>query len=518
MKKNIIVLISLMMAMNALAVVTWNGTSSTAWTQGAGTEASPYIISSPNHLAYLAQQVNAGTTYAGVYFKQTQDFNLNSKTWTPIGTSTNKFDGIYDGGSRYISNFKNSLFGYINNAEIKNLTIQGSYSGSGYSMFVSNTNGVTRISNCHNKAKSSETIISGTFGCIVGMAEGTSITIENCSNKGTVSVSRGSSGSNASTSLYMGGIIGYSTGTTTLKNCFNSGSLQMSGQINTNHSYSHVNIYIAGLIGCAKGNTVIDQCYNSGTITATGSGGATASSVNSYVLGLAGISLEANSGMTGLVTRSYCTGNLASNGIGHSPGARTYALCGSANHVACYVANCTMTAVVPSGYVGHITYGNGEFESCYYLGNQNIENLGGSNVYTNSSSNTGSAVYKSEAAFKSSYMISLLNALGEYFTMDLEGVNDGYPILKWQAGTRYKLTASCDANRGTVSGGGEYPNGYAVKLTATPKDGCMFVGWSDGNTDNPRTVTVSGNANYTAQFTKSSYTIYVNQDGTSNIE
>jgi hypothetical protein len=114
--------------------------------------------------------------------------------------------------------------------------------------------------------------------------------------------------------------------------------------------------------------------------------------------------------------------------------------------------------------------------------------------------------------------LARINKEEEYFVMDLEGVNDGYPILKWQAGTRYKLTASCDANRGTVSGGGEYPNGYSATLTATPKEGCMFVGWSDGNTDNPRTVTVSGNANYMAQFTKSSYTIYVNQDGTSNIE
>jgi uncharacterized repeat protein (TIGR02543 family) len=78
--------------------------------------------------------------------------------------------------------------------------------------------------------------------------------------------------------------------------------------------------------------------------------------------------------------------------------------------------------------------------------------------------------------------------------------------------------ATCDANRGTVSGGGEYPNGYSAKLTATPKEGCMFVGWSDGNTDNPRTVTVNGAQTYTAQFTKRSYPISANQDGTSNIE
>ena len=508
-------MVSLLIAMNALAVVTWDGTS-TAWTSGEGTEASPYIISSPKHLAYLASQVNAGTTYAGVYFKQTQDFNMNSKTWTSIGTSTNQFEGTYDGGSRYISNFKNSLFGYINNAEIKNLTIQGSYSGSGRSMFVSNTNGVTRISNCHNKSKSSETIISITFGCIVGMAEGTSITIENCSNQGTVSVSGGTSGYNTSTLLYMGGIIGNSTCTATLKNCYNNGSIQMSCQINSNHGYSSNAVYIAGLIGNAKGNTAIDQCYNSGTITASGSGSATASSVSGFVFGLAGTSFTSDSELNNrLITRSYNTGNLTSSGVGSSPTVRIYALCNNAHHTACYGANCTMT--VPSSGLTYLY--SGTFESGYFLYNKKLTELtNGSNIYTNNSSNTGSAIYKSEAAFKAPSMISLLNALGDYFTMDYEGINDGYPILKWQAGTRYKLTASCDANRGTVSGVGEYPNGYSATLTATPKEGCTFVGWSDGNTDNPRTVTVSGNANYTAQFTKSSYTIYVIQDGTGNIE
>ena len=102
--------------------------------------------------------------------------------------------------------------------------------------------------------------------------------------------------------------------------------------------------------------------------------------------------------------------------------------------------------------------------------------------------------------------------------MDLEGINDGYPILKWQAGPRFTITGSCDTNRGTVKGGGEYAPGNTVTLTATPKKGCTFVGWSDGNIDNPRTVTVEGDATYRAQFIKSSYTIYVNQDCTNYIE
>ena len=119
---------------------------------------------------------------------------------------------------------------------------------------------------------------------------------------------------------------------------------------------------------------------------------------------------------------------------------------------------------------------------------------------------------------KDKWFLSQINVLDDYFTMDLEGINDGYPILKWQAGTRYTITATCDANRGTVTGGGEYPKGYTATLTATPKPGCTFVGWSDGETANPRYINVAGEATYTAQFTKSSYTIYINQDCTSNIE
>lgn len=49
--------------------------------------------------------------------------------------------------------------------------------------------------------------------------------------------------------------------------------------------------------------------------------------------------------------------------------------------------------------------------------------------------------------------------------------------------------------------------GVTMTLTATPNDCYTFTQWSDGNTDNPRTITVTGNASYTAEFTKINYTI-----------
>lgn len=55
-------------------------------------------------------------------------------------------------------------------------------------------------------------------------------------------------------------------------------------------------------------------------------------------------------------------------------------------------------------------------------------------------------------------------------------------------------------NGGTVTGTGDYEDGKTATLTATPKNGYKFVKWSDGVTTASRTVTVTGNATYTAVF------------------
>ena len=43
-KKIIFFTVALLGISNAFAVVTWDGTTKTAWTQGSGTEADPFII------------------------------------------------------------------------------------------------------------------------------------------------------------------------------------------------------------------------------------------------------------------------------------------------------------------------------------------------------------------------------------------------------------------------------------------------------------------------------------------
>ena len=69
------------------------------------------------------------------------------------------------------------------------------------------------------------------------------------------------------------------------------------------------------------------------------------------------------------------------------------------------------------------------------------------------------------------------------------------------------------AEHGSVKGAGTYDLGAAATLIAVPDEGYSFVAWSDGNTDNPRTVTVNGNISFSASFTPNSYTIKYVLDG-----
>ena len=59
---------------------------------------------------------------------------------------------------------------------------------------------------------------------------------------------------------------------------------------------------------------------------------------------------------------------------------------------------------------------------------------------------------------------------------------------------------SANPSMGTTSGSGTYNYGTNVQITATPYANCVFTRWSDGNTNNPRTITVTGTTTYTAEF------------------
>ena len=64
----------------------------------------------------------------------------------------------------------------------------------------------------------------------------------------------------------------------------------------------------------------------------------------------------------------------------------------------------------------------------------------------------------------------------------------------------YTITVMCNTNEGTVIGGGSYPAGTTIQIAAIPNAGFLFKEWNDGNTQNPRSITVTGNALYFATF------------------
>ena len=71
----------------------------------------------------------------------------------------------------------------------------------------------------------------------------------------------------------------------------------------------------------------------------------------------------------------------------------------------------------------------------------------------------------------------------------------------FEAIPQYAITVeTSNADQGSVTGGGTYYEGTEVTIRATAVGGFVFEKWSDNNTDNPRTITVSEAATYTAIF------------------
>ena len=61
------------------------------------------------------------------------------------------------------------------------------------------------------------------------------------------------------------------------------------------------------------------------------------------------------------------------------------------------------------------------------------------------------------------------------------------------------------SDHGRVDGAGSYDIGNTVSLTAVPDEGYSFESWSDGNTDNPRIITVNNNIGLSVKFSVNSY-------------
>jgi hypothetical protein len=104
-----------------------DGTSMATFALGDGTSASPYIVTNSAQLAALT----LGNTT--VHYRQECDLDIavDYTNWPGIGTDTNAFRGVYDGGGYTISNVTISansdnnwgLFRFTEDAVIRNLTL-----------------------------------------------------------------------------------------------------------------------------------------------------------------------------------------------------------------------------------------------------------------------------------------------------------------------------------------------------------------------------------------------------------
>lgn len=213
-------------------------------------EENVYLISNGAELAWCGSQVNSVKGF-GVKACLTNDIDLGDYDWTPIGaSSTYPFSGSFDGNGftvkgLYIDNPSlnyQGLFGYVKEAQIKNMEVDGMVSGSQY------VAGIAAYVNANSL-------------------------LDCCANHASVSGAK----------TYVGGVTGYlSVATAKLTNSFNTGSI--SGTTNC-----------GGVIGSNNASAEIENIFNVGTVTGTKVGGCVGGTTaktkvtNAYTLGEYGI-------------------------------------------------------------------------------------------------------------------------------------------------------------------------------------------------------------------------------------
>lgn len=327
---------------------TWDGFTITVPSKSGTT----YTVASCANLAWLAQQVNAGTTFSGYTFTVVSDLNLNNKSWTPIGISfSTTFKGTFNGEGYTISNLYISgswsysywgLFGYISSpAILENIVLSGA-SVSSYNT-VSGLVGYTQGTSSSSTVEILNCSVSGTItnnswnpcGGLVGDADSYT-TIQNCSFSGSVSGDSQTGGlvglinstlsfsNNYSTgsvtgNQYTGGFAGTVSAAATFQGCYSTASVTPVGD------------YAGGFVGYLSGNAPVYNCFATGTLSSSSnnSGGfigysnSTAPIANCYAMGevsglcyVGGFIGDINASQS--IVNCYATGAVI--GVGNNPG------------------------------------------------------------------------------------------------------------------------------------------------------------------------------------------------------
>ena len=198
--------------------VPWNGQIATKFAGGNGTESNPYLIETPNQLAYLLKHdvETVDGASKNKYYKLTANIYLNDiynanwkndepNSWLATA-STARFKGHLDGDGYtifglYINSSENvGLFSYadvwFNDVSIKNLTISdselattGNYAGAfiGFAYSSINSNTLT-FENCYvtDSVSISSPIGGGTTGGFIGYAQKNKNSIKNSASLATL--------------------------------------------------------------------------------------------------------------------------------------------------------------------------------------------------------------------------------------------------------------------------------------------------------------------------------------------
>lgn len=199
----------------------WDGTTKTAPTQD---ESGVYLIDTAAKLAWFADAVQNGQR--DISAKLTANINLNGKTWTAIGTSSNKFAGTLDGDNYTVSGLVTTgLVGELaEGGVVENLRV-----------------------NC---------AIVSTSSLLGGVANSSAGTIRNCMVSGSITFS--SEGHNGASAI--GGIAGRTTGNGVISGCVSRAVVK---DAYDNSTYG-TSAPLGGIAGYAYG--VVENCYFTGTL------------------------------------------------------------------------------------------------------------------------------------------------------------------------------------------------------------------------------------------------------------
>ena len=195
----------------------------TTFTKGSGTKENPYLIYSAEDM----KQISAMPTEQN-YYKLMNDIDYNNKHYYMIGTSTNVFSGMFEGGAHTLKNI--NIYGY------DNIGLFGYIKGKDSDNYAT----ITGL-NIKNIKVNGNKYVGGIVGYIYDYGKLNELTV---------------SGDVNGTGDYVGGIIGYvntSGGITSLIS-------------NTNVSGSN---YVGGLIGYKSNGSSIQGIVESGTISGT---------------------------------------------------------------------------------------------------------------------------------------------------------------------------------------------------------------------------------------------------------